>query len=341
LRQFGTHPQRLLISEVVIREIDKHFRERVEKSRSRFDRDLLDACVLVGGPPALAAMVQSELDKLPSIDDLCKNRLVEFLKDSDATILRADDYVKVSDLLSMYFQHLPPFHVENRKKSEFPDAIALATLEGWAENNKTGVIVVSRDSDWETFCKTSRRLHIVKTLADALSIFQTPGEIVEGMLTRLGQQLRAPGTIISAFVHQSIEEYDWSDNVNTTAYSHYEFDEEVDFEILDASFNDSIEDAIKITETDGKTVSFAFEWNVTGLVMLDCFFKKWDGLDRGFITIGHENYARDFTTRVSLLLTMPVSQGDFFDFRIEVLPEPVHVDFAEVSPTDLIARMYD
>jgi hypothetical protein len=42
-----------------------------------------------------------------------------------------------------------------------------------------------------------------------------------------------------------------------------------------------------------------------------------------------------------MLLTMPVAQGDFFDVTIEVQPEPVHVDFDEVSPSDLISRMYD
>lgn len=341
LRQFGTHPQRLVISEVVLREVDKHFRERVEKSRSRFDRDLLDACVFVGGPPALVAMVQSELDKLPSVDNLCRDRLAEFIRDSDATILKSDDYVSVSGILAMYFQQLPPFHVENRKKSEFPDAIALATLEAWAEKNNTGVIVVSRDGDWEAFCKTSERLYIIKTLADALSIFQTPGEIVQGMLTRLRHQLRKHDSKISAVLYQAIEEYDWSDNVNTAAHSYYEFDEEVEFEIIDAFFDDSIGDSIKITETDGKTVSFALDWNILGLVRLECYFKNWDGSDRGFIIIGREHYSRDFMTSVSILLTMPVAQGDFFDVTIEVQPEPVHVDFDEVSPSDLIGRMYD
>ena len=339
LRQFGTHPQKLIISEVVLKEIYKHFHERVEKSRARFDRDMYEVCAFVGGPTELIGLVQSYLEKMPPVDELCDDQFSRFLKESNAIILPADDYIKVSNIIEMYFQESPPFHVENPKKKEFPDAISLASLQSWAERNKTGVIVVSRDKDWEAYCKNSTRLHVVKTLPDALSIFQTPDEIVEGMLARLRRELQDVNSHISSIVQETLADYDWSDNVSTTAYSSFEFDEEVDFEIQDMTLHDARENTVKITEIDGKTVSFSFNYDIKGIVDLYCSFRKWDGIDREYVRMGSERFRREFENSVSFLLTMPVSQGDFFDITVEVQPEYVHIDFDEVEPD--FGRIYD
>lgn len=331
LRQFKVHPQQLIISEVVLKEIDRHYRERLTKSNMRFSL-IGNVCSLLGATPESISIIESELSKLPPIDKICGVRLQEFLSESNAIVLKPDDYIKVSDITSIYFKESPPFHTENSKKSEFPDAIALVTLEKWAEANRTGVVVVSRDGDWEAFCEKSERLHIVKSLADALSIFQPPAEIVESMSLRLAAHLRNSQSFITSLVEESIEEHDWSDNIIAIAHSSYEFDQEIYCRVLSTSFIESGDDAIKITNTDGKTVSFAFKFDVNVIAILDCDFKRWVESNQEYESIGHTEWAQDFPTVVSVLLTVPVSQGEFYDVKIQIQPSTIRIDFGDIEP---------
>jgi hypothetical protein len=56
-------------------------------------------------------------------------------------------------VVDMYFKLKAPF--EEKKRAEFPDAIALVSLERWAELNKLKILVVSYDSGWEEYCASS------------------------------------------------------------------------------------------------------------------------------------------------------------------------------------------
>ena len=332
LKQFGDHPQEFILSEIVLSEITRHYLERLEKTRSRFDRDMHDACAFVGGPAELVDAISGHLAAMPNVESLCSRHIDVFLTDADAEVLKADEFVKISDVVSLYFGRRPPFHEENPKKREFPDAIALMTLERWAEANKTGVVVVSRDGDWEAFCKNSSRLYLVKTLAQALSIFQTPDEIVQAMVAQLRSELSDESTRTFEFIRSTIEEYDWSDTVNVESYSSFEIEEEAEFEIEEITFHETGDDAVKITENDGKFISFSVDFKASGSASLHCSFAKWDGGDRQYINMGHDTFEKPFETVVSVSLTMPLVQGSFDDISIDVQPEHVHLDFGEVEP---------
>jgi hypothetical protein len=79
----------------------------------------------------------------------------------------------------MYFLNSPPFENTKDKKNEFPDAIALLSLESWAIANKTKVVVVSNDAGWERYCNQSSHLLFLNDLDDALSKFITHGKLKE------------------------------------------------------------------------------------------------------------------------------------------------------------------
>ena len=53
----------------------------------------------------------------------------------------------------MYFSPETPF--EEGKKHEFPDAIALITLEDWAKTNGKNLLAITRDKGWIAFCEKS------------------------------------------------------------------------------------------------------------------------------------------------------------------------------------------
>ena len=330
LRQFKVHPQQLIISEVVLNEIDRHYRKRIAKTHSRFS--LGNICSLLGATPESVSIIEAELSKLPSVEEICDRRLEEFLSEANATVLKSDDYIKVSDVTSMYFRNLPPFHAENSKKSEFPDAIALATLEKWAEANRTGVIVVSRDGDWQAYCEKSKRLYIVNSLEDALSIFQPRAEIVETMSIRLAAHLRNSGSFITSLVDECINEHEWSDNITVIAQSSYEFDQEIYCRVLSSTLVEAGDNTIKIVSADERVVSFAFKVDVNALMILDCDFKRWVEPDQDYEFIGHGEWVQDFPTVVSVLLTVPVSQGEFYDIKIQIQPSSIRINFGDIGP---------
>ncbi|THC40017.1 hypothetical protein [Massilia sp. Mn16-1_5] len=152
------------------------------------------------------------------------------------------------------------------------------------------------------------------------------------MSIRLAAHLRNSQSFITSLVEECIEEHDWSDNIIAIAHSSYEFDQEIYCRVLSTSFIESGDDSIKITNTDGKTVSFAFKFDVNVIAILDCDFKRWVESNQEYESIGHAEWPQDFPTVVSVLLTVPVSQGEFYDVKVQIQPSTIRIHFGDIEP---------
>jgi hypothetical protein len=93
----------------------------------------------------------------------------EFIKDSKIEILSVDD-VAAGPIFKKYFKQRPPFGDKN-KKSEFPDAFALAALEQWCKRMSAKMYVVSGDRDWRRTCKANANLLHIGRLDELLEKF--------------------------------------------------------------------------------------------------------------------------------------------------------------------------
>lgn len=100
-----------------------------------------------------------------------EKRLEAFIKRTGCMQLQATGRADVGELIQRYFSHAAPFSEKEEKKYEFPDAIALLTLESWAASAGTKVLVVSKDGDWKRFCDDSKNLIFVDKLGPALGYF--------------------------------------------------------------------------------------------------------------------------------------------------------------------------
>lgn len=92
----------------------------------------------------------------------------QFIKDAAVEIVKCGE-VQVGPILEKYFEVQPPFENTEAKKSEFPDAISVAGLDYWAENNGTVIEVVSGDQGVQQACTRAKRLHPVASLAQLLA----------------------------------------------------------------------------------------------------------------------------------------------------------------------------
>ena len=70
----------------------------------------------------------------------------------------------------MYFLHCAPFKESGNKKNEFPDAIALLSLQSWAEENNDNLLAVSIDNDWKNFVQGKDNIKVIDDLAKAMDI---------------------------------------------------------------------------------------------------------------------------------------------------------------------------
>lgn len=108
---------------------------------------------------------------LGSSAELGQRRLSEFYANSGAVVVSSSN-VGMARLVDMYFAARPPFESSGKKKTEFPDAIALLTIEEWARERDGKVLIVSNDSGWRNFCAASERLFMADGLGEALAHFQ-------------------------------------------------------------------------------------------------------------------------------------------------------------------------
>lgn len=66
-----------------------------------------------------------------------RNRFDDWAQRVGADILHEDKFASFGEVMRRYEAGAPPFAETGEKKQEFPDAVALATLEGWAEDRNS------------------------------------------------------------------------------------------------------------------------------------------------------------------------------------------------------------
>lgn len=122
----------------------------------------------------LDALVLASEAVCTKVQEHSVSRLDDWITNAGISIVEAGDHVQVEDLIELYVAGGAPFNVQGKKKSEFPDAIALLALDDWAETHGARVLSVSADDDWKRFGESSSVVHVIDDLAVALAAFQTP-----------------------------------------------------------------------------------------------------------------------------------------------------------------------
>jgi len=171
LSQFKNGAHKLILADIVVAEVRQHMILQAERAQEQL------LLALRNGQKYRLIANESKSDA----DSLAAD-LVGATKAVDARITAmqnrtefeavAAQNAKIEDVLDRYFKGLPPFDSSPDKKSEFPDAIALLSLEKWAHTRDARVILVSKDKGWANYAKSSKRLDWVSDLASALQRVQ-------------------------------------------------------------------------------------------------------------------------------------------------------------------------
>ena len=336
IEQFSSSPVQVLISDIVIREVNDHYSKKVSASRNTLKSATRDVVDYIGSVDFKS--MNESVEKLPTNEEITSKHINSFLERCSAKVLNSAEFSSIEEVLNKYFLNNPPFEAVGDKKSEFPDAIALVSLEFWAKSNDEKVKVVSTDKGWVNYCRDSEWLDCSDNLADALQAFQPHsllntvlGSITEDYL--MGKDNYVLQEIRSA-VSFSLENTNISGEANSDL--NYEFDgaHSVFVDLDFPEFRDGLFDVTFVRVEAGKIV-FLLGLNVSCEVYGDFSFFVEDSIDKDYLNLGGVEVHREHTFYTDILVTLA---GDFSNgyedasvVNVEVVDPLIYYDFGYVS----------
>ncbi|MBF0245310.1 MAG: DUF4935 domain-containing protein, partial [Planctomycetes bacterium] len=238
LEQFNNKPSHLVLSEIVIREVHSHLKRKASDSREQVVKAIRESIMSLSVSEESARIATESL--VPPIDDaeVAKKRLASFIDKTGAEIIPATGRVGLDEIIKKYFDAEAPFAPVGSKKNEFPDAIALMSLESWAKENQTKILAVAKDGDWKRFSDESDFIDLVEDLAEAIASFQPHSAAME-FCTHIAVTLPngEPSDLyemISQYVSDAVGEIDLSPDASSQFFYEPDYVEVVldEFEFL-------------------------------------------------------------------------------------------------------------
>lgn len=326
----------VLLPDVVANEIEAHLCAKATEAGG----NLLAAVRKVHKLGVLSAeeSAERELENVAKIianapADRARRSLKSWIKAADIDVLDADDYVQVGDVTALYFEGSSPFEGSGPKKHEFPDAIALLTLEGWADEHGT-VLAVSSDTGWIKYAATSDQVIVTQDLAGALAIFQeaSAANASRALLASLvdGDPLGLTPALLGAldrqgaidFVLDADSQFEVRDTEAYPAFTEVEYPEpgngNDDFEAV------SFDEGVAIVRIKA-TVSVELECHLS--------FAKWDGSDKEYMDMGSAKLDEEEEIEIEALVTLTGTiPADMTIEHVEVLPQTVQIRIDDAEP---------
>lgn len=338
LHQFQESPVDLIICDIVHGELDSHLKQKATDAKSKI------AAALRAANPHLSIDEERlarahELLSNGAENDISKKRLQDFLNTCGAIVIKASDYIQISNVTDLYFSGRPPFEASGDKKSEFPDAIALLTLEAWAKKSDKKVLAVSTDRGWKAFAEKSDWIDVSSDLAKAIAAFQSknaPSLIAKYLredLTKEQESKYFDG--IADAIRSSLDGVD----IDTEASAAYYYEPNEIFATYDAHAiltDHAGNPRIDLVSSDAESITVNIACEVSCTVHASFDLQAWDSIDREYLSIGSVSREVQEKYQTDILITL---SGDFSKGlewmeveEIEVTDTIGHADFGNIEP---------
>ncbi|MES3020787.1 MAG: PIN domain-containing protein [Pseudomonadota bacterium] len=331
MEQFARLDIAHLMVDTILDEVEHHLKDKAELHKAHLKNSLKPLGNYWGTPKETRDEVMHCLFGDQDTDKRVKARVANFVELSAATILKCAEHADIETLVSFYFEAKAPFSTKQSKKHEFPDALTLISLQNWAAQKKTHVIVISKDGDWKKFCENSKFIYFIDDLPSALSIFQGGAEEAKLLFTAA---LKADGIEdLNKAIESSIN--DQADKIDSDfeATSNWYFEPELseisaallesvsnqlfDFEVLDYQNN-------QITLKATITVELSVQYIVN--------FQHWDGIDREYLPMGSATLDTTEPADVEVIITALFDNGTVSIENVELIPHRIALDFGDIEP---------
>lgn len=329
----------IVLSKVVMAEIAKgfhgHIREELDRLRTTHSK-LFDLDIVEDAHPTLASSATEA-------EEIAEARLNRFWKDLGATTISPNS-VPINQALDLYFANKPPFRRKG-KKAEFPDAIALLSLEAYAKGEGQKILAISGDADWTDFCAASDWIDIVPTIKDAIKIISDQISVMNSekakrsikrateLLTEI--ETEANARLVSEFRTKLAAGLDVV-FVDAEADGPYEASgDQVDFTLKDFELSTSPDDIGFVTYSqEDESVSVELPGRV--LVDASAYFSLdyWDSVDREYVHMGSNREI--VTTWIDMRVIVRLDIEDELQptiSEVEIVEFPKSLDFGNIEPS--------
>lgn len=336
LKQFNGTAVHVVLSDVVVGEVKAHVtREATEaQSKIRVGMKAVSKAWQVTEAQREAAMVSLFGGESPA--QLAQRRFTNFTESVSMEQVESAGRLNIDGILAAYFAATPPFGKSAAKKSEFPDAIALQALAHWAEDKSLLLLVVSKDGDWQRYCKTSPHLVCSDDLANALSYFHQNAEVA---CTRLIERFDEGELTIEDSITDAVLLATDRLTFTPEVSSGYFYDADV-YEINVNSISigtdaetgkpfkvvDKPEDSVLVVEANVEAtieVSSSFQFSIT------------DPIDKDQVSIGSASATVEVLMDLKVLLTFEgdlAGDAELVDVEVEMDSRDITVDYGDVGP---------
>jgi len=346
LTQFKNGAAQFVLSEIVLREVKRHLIERARGAKESLEKAISksrDSGVL---SDQACIRMNRVYEAAQSPEEAAEQRLRAFLDKTGADIVPAAQ-ADIRALVTSYFMPSAPFESSGKKKNEFPDAIALLSLEGWARANNKTILAITSDGGWRDFAQNSEWIDVEADLATALQMLQRHAEEAERFVKRLLGQLDAgtrPELLqqITDSIADAVSEMD----ISAEASAVYSVEgEQVELTFDGFEFRDDGKYEFNVVQV-GKDRVVA---NVAVSIDADaeCYFafSMWDSIDKEYVPMGGATVQTEIKFDSTALITI---EGDFVSnpseieiTDVELLDGIRSVDFGQIGMDDEDEHYYE
>ncbi|MEI7143189.1 PIN domain-containing protein [Pectobacterium brasiliense] len=318
LRQFKNSSIKLIQPDVIHKEIIKHLSNPIRELDKNLDKIIKDLNRLAGADIDRVTSIVSELREFTNAESITRNRVSKFYEEVNGEVLKCSEHLDVNLLLDMYFDIEAPFEDNREKRKEFPDAIALLSLDSWAVKQGFKVIIVSNDNGWVNYADASENLVCFKELPDALAEIQPHAEAQKIIKILMDSDfiLDSNNLIdgVSELIGAEVNGADpWKLSIDATSEQYYEYDDvTVEYTSCDVLVKKESKDTpIRIIKINSSEIVLSLTIKIFCNVSASFNFSVRDGIDKDYFSAGStaETVSTDFITEAILTISGDFSAG--------------------------------
>ncbi|MBN3207506.1 DUF4935 domain-containing protein [Pectobacterium brasiliense] len=318
LHQFKNSSIKLIQPDVIHKEIIKHLSSPIRELDKNLDKIIKDLNRLAGADINRVTSIVSELREFTNAELITRNRVGKFYEEVNGEVLKCSEHLDVNLLLDMYFDIEAPFEDNREKRKEFPDAIALLSLDSWAIKQGFKVIIVSNDNGWMNYASTSENLVCFNELSDALAEIQPHAEAqkIIKILIESDFIIDSNNLIdeISELIGAEVNGTDpWLLSIDATSDRFYEYDDiTVEYISCDVLVKKESRDTpIKIIRINSDEIILSLTIKIFCNVSASFDFSVEDSIDKDYVSMGstRETVSTDFITEAILTISGDFSAG--------------------------------
>jgi len=156
---------KFVLSEIILLELQSHYETTYRTVSRSFEAAHKKLLSFTSNPHVFDKL--NELAELLQTEKASDTALGRFIKETKSEIIPYNN-ITLAEVMDAYLKTDAPFRT-GRKKAEFPDAIAVYSLDKWAASNEYKIAAISSDNDWNVFAeKNPARWNCSKTIDAAV-----------------------------------------------------------------------------------------------------------------------------------------------------------------------------